>query len=398
MPSGVQQQIEGLLCRCCYAALDVEDNVQELDRLICWDCHSEYFVDCESCNNLMLNYGNFPDPNNPRRSSLLSLRDQLGFASSYFVTTADDNLLVCEDCNSSCDGCGESYSSYDNAQDCCYEGDEERASSMYVHNYSYRPLVKFFTHYLGVNTTTNRATPGVLYMGMEIEVEKMMAHADEFYSSLTTKQEQFVYMKTDGSLSYNGVEIVTMPGTLDAISTLFPFEALDAARNRGARSFYYSSCGFHIHVSRSAFSPTHMWKFVKFQMNNPSLCQKVGQRENSSYAHWNYHYRDRFNMGDGLPSMVKGKSQNGDRYVAINFQNHATVELRYFKGNILKAAILKNVEYVQSMYDYTKQLTAAEVMTKHGLSDRNYLDWLGDKTELYPNLIQFIDSNSDQGE
>jgi hypothetical protein len=103
-------------------------------------------------------------------------------------------------------------------------------------------------------------------------------------------------------------------------------------------------------------------------------------------------------MGDGLPSLVKGKSANGDRYVAINFQNHATVELRYFKGNILRAAILKNVEYVQSLYDYTKQLSASEVMTRNGLSEFKYLDWLGDKEDLYPNLIQFIDSNSDKGE
>jgi hypothetical protein len=128
------------------------------------------------------------------------------------------------------------------------------------------------------------------------------------------------------------------------------------------------------------------------------LCQTVGQRQDSSYAHWNYQYRDRMNMGDGLPSLVKGKSANGDRYVAINFQNHATVELRYFKGNILKAAILKNIEFVQSMYDYTKQLTAADVMTRHGLTELKYLDWLDDKTELYPNLIQFVNGNNDRGE
>jgi hypothetical protein len=398
MPIGVQQQIEGLLCRCCDAALDVEEYAPDLVMLACEDCRDEYFLECESCYNTYLNYANLPDPNNPVRSSLMRIRDQLGMDASYFVLTVDDCETACENCYSSCEGCGEAYTSYDAAQDCCYDGEDERHSAVYVHSYSYRPTPKFFTHYCGINTVTNRASNDVLYMGMEIEVEKMMPHADEFYSSLTTKQEQFVYMKTDGSLSHNGVEIVTMPGTLDSIRTLFPFDSLDNARNRGARSFYYGNCGFHIHVSRSAFSPTHMWKFVKFQINNPSLCQTVGQRNNSSYAHWNYQYRDKFNMGDGLPSLVKGKSANGDRYVAINFQNHATVELRYFKGNILKAAILKNVEFVQSIYDYTKHLTAAEVMTRHGLSELSYLDWLGDKKELYPNLIQFIDSNSDQGE
>jgi hypothetical protein len=397
MPFGVQQTIVGMFCRVCEEMLDVEEDSEVLERMTCESCRDEYFMECQACCETYVNYNTMPvSITHPVRVGVMGVRDTIGMNGSYFVRTVDDDEIACESCYTSCSGCGEAYTSWDAAQECCYEEEDEVATS--VHSYGYRPSPRFFTHYYSVNTVTNRASPEVLYMGMEIEVEKMMAHADEFYNALTDKQEQFVYMKTDGSLSSSGVEIVTMPGTIDAIKSVFPFDALDVARNRGARSFYYSNCGFHIHVSRSAFTATHMWKFVKFQMNNPVLCQTVGQRQDSSYAHWNYQYRDRMNMGDGLPSLVKGKSANGDRYVAINFQNHATVELRYFKGNILKAAILKNIEFVQSMYDYTKQLTAADVMTRHGLTELKYLDWLDDKTELYPNLIQFVNGNNDRGE
>jgi hypothetical protein len=224
--------------------------------------------------------------------------------------------------------------------------------------------------------------------------------ADNFYESLTPRQKDFMYMKTDGSLSSSGVELVTMPATLEAIKLSFPFSQLDTAREAGARSFYYNNCGFHIHVSRSAFTATHMWKFAKFQIENPLLCQSVGQRTSSSYASWHYEYGGSANLGDGLPSMVKGKSSNRDRYVAINFQPRETVELRYFKGNILTAAILKNVEFVQSMYDYTKNLSVKDVVVYHALKSDHYLEWLNENSESYPNLYTYIWNSSlvNQGE
>jgi hypothetical protein len=178
-----------------------------------------------------------------------------------------------------------------------------------------------------------------------------------------------------------------MPSTLDAFEKLWPAKAMEFAHIGGARSFHYSSCGIHIHVSRSAFSPSHMWKFIRFQMRNPVLCQTIGQRDDSSYASW-------FGLNQNLhelPKIVKGESQNRSRYVALNFQRHDTVELRYFKGNVLTSAIMKNMEFVDSMYEYTKQLSVADVM-RGGLTIESYMDWLHEKTEdKYGNLKSFIE-------
>jgi hypothetical protein len=233
--------------------------------------------------------------------------------------------------------------------------------------------------------------PGLLYMGVEIEINKLAPIAEEFLDGMTRESRDFVYLKEDGSIGVDGAELVTMPATIDAFKKVFPFDELDWARSEGARSFYYSNCGFHIHVSRSAFTATHMWKFVKFQLNNPALCQRVAQREESSYASWYYDDSER----RSLPDYVKGKKSNGRRYLAINFQNRATVELRYFKGNILRSAIMKNLEFVQSLYDYTKMLSVSDVM-RGALTEESYNDWVFEHEDEYPNLLHFFQNNDNK--
>jgi hypothetical protein len=227
-------------------------------------------------------------------------------------------------------------------------------------------------------------------MGIELEVEKMAEYAYDFIRAANDDYDEpnFLFTKSDGSLSETGVEIVTMPATLKAFKELWPQDAMDKARDMGARSFRWQNCGFHIHVSRSAFMPSHMWKFVRFQMRNSELCQRVGQRENSSYAEW-WGIQDNLS---NLPNIVKGKNSNRSRYIAINFQRSDTVELRYFKGNILQEAIMKNVEFVDSIYEYTKQLSSAEIIARNGLSRRMYLLWLARNVEYYPNLYSFLTS------
>jgi hypothetical protein len=134
-----------------------------------------------------------------------------------------------------------------------------------------------------------------------------------------------------------------------------------------------------------------MWKFIRFQLNNPYLCQRVAQRDESSYASWHFDDVEK----RSLPEYVKGTKSNGRRYLAINFQNYSTVELRYFKGNILRSAIMKNLEFVQSIYDYTKVMNVRQVF-EGALSEQKYILWLADQHK-YPNLVNFL-NNGDEGE
>lgn len=375
MPTGTQQTIDGLVCEMCSLIIEEQSNDSEI---ICSNCEDELINSCDFCSDTAYNLSNTSYMQN------LVLR-RAGVEMQYFYYTNDGDT-ACQDCVWWCSECNEPYSYEETMLECC------SIHNNHVHNYGYKPRPMFYScQNDGPLAITSTAAHGVLYMGIELEIAKMQDLADEFYDSMTADEKDFVYMKEDGSIGPDGVELVTHPATIDAFKKVFPFEPLDQARADGARSFAYSSCGFHIHVSRSAFTATHMWKFIKFQMQQPQLCQTVAQREESSYATWYFEDVERRD----LPEYIKGKKANGRRYLAINFQNHNTVELRYFKGNILRSAIMKNLEFVQSIYDYTKGLTVRDIASG-ALSDIGcYYEWL-DSTEGYDNLKYFLSNNQNK--
>ena len=378
MPIGVQQAMQGLLCVGCDGVL-VEGATSGISTYLCETCEVDFSHSCDSCGYEGLS------------ESLVPWERQRAFSGNSIWLTAfycaqDTGEMVCHDCVYSCDNCGETYQDEQEYLGCCNSGSDS------IHCYSYRPTPYFYVYRDDEVIPLSMYEPGVLYMGAEIEIAKMADLVDDFLENCTRDESDFLYFKEDASIGDYGAELVTMPATLEAFERIFPFDALDAARDAGARSFYYPSCGFHIHVSRTAFTATHMWKFVRFQLMNPGLCQRVAQRTESSYATWYYDEREERD----IPEYVKGVKSNGRRYLAINFQNHNTVELRYFKGNILRGAIMKNMEFVQSMYDYTKSLTVRDVMNG-SLKERSYMLWLAEQ-DAYPNLKSFLDNDSNEGD
>jgi hypothetical protein len=375
MPTGTQQTIEGLLCEICRRILEESS---EINDLMCMGCEEQYITYCASCGDCYINSEEVD-------SSICWRGNSIGIYSVRFLSALDTDEYVCIDCLYCCDNCGQRYQYEDGMLECCSIGSDA------IHGYSYRPTFYYYEIDDDVIVPKFCASPGVLYMGAEIEINKMSEMVDDFIDFCTAEQSEFVYFKEDGSLGPEGVELVTMPATLEAFEQSFPFLALDDAREKGARSFYYANCGFHIHVSRSAFTPSHMWKFIRFQLNNPYLCQRVAQRDESSYASWHFDDVEK----RSLPEYVKGTKSNGRRYLAINFQNYSTVELRYFKGNILRSAIMKNLEFVQSIYDYTKVMNVRQVF-EGALSEQKYMLWLADQHK-YPNLVNFL-NNGDEGE
>jgi hypothetical protein len=87
--------------------------------------------------------------------------------------------------------------------------------------------------------------------------------------------------------------------------------------------------------------------------------------------------------------MIKGTAKNGDRYVAINFQPEHTIELRYFRANLLIGAIASRIEFVQSIYDYTLQMSVNDVRNGAMSADR-YLTWVQGNEGAYSNLARYL--------
>lgn len=376
-----QQVLENLVCVLCDSIISEEQTNPSLHD----DCINEEVRECMECGTIGISSGTWYGMSQNQRNVIRTI----GYDCIDFVYAEDTNETICENCAYACTECSRTFQYEDSMYECCGTGDR-------LNSYSYRPAWRFwFTddanevkHSYGPNSDT-------LYMGIELEMTGIANCVLEFMEMCDedNSDPNFFFLKEDGSVGYNGGELVTMPATLAAFQQLFPFKQLDEARKAfRLRSYAYESCGFHIHVNRSAFSPSHLWKFVTFQLKNPRLCQYVGQRDNSSYATWQYER----NETRDIPEFVKGKKVNGRRYLAINFQNRHTVELRYFKGNLLKGSIMKNLEFVHSLYEYTKHMDYQHVLSG-GLKEESYKNWLAAKSE-YENLKTFLELGQTRSE
>jgi hypothetical protein len=295
---------------------------------------------------------------------------------------------VCYGCSLfRCEECGDSYEEQENATRCCSSGE--------VHEYSHRPTFWFWRSDENGEITSHFApSRNELYLGIELETECGSQYWSDFLSDAGEEygNERFCYGKEDGSLDESGIELVTMPSTMDAFMQRFPWEALRTWNANGARSYWRGTCGMHIHVSRSYFSPTHMWRFVAFQLRNQSLCARLGQRETSGYAEWQT-LGDFGTYGNAkLSAVVKGRGANGGRYVAINFQNSDTIELRYFRGNLREDVIRARVEFVDALARFTKNQTAKDVM-EGALSEIEFAAFVFANRTRYGNLANWFLAN-----
>lgn len=309
---------------------------------ICDHCFNLYIQTCVTCG-ARCAY----DP-----LSLINV--SMGLSEYAYAYQADDTSeTICNDCSYMCSNCDCVYQYEDNYNECC---EERHRTSSVVHDYGYRPAYEFLSVIPGTQTIRRTMRPGryKLYMGFEIELANARNLMGEFYdkSYESFENPRFIYAKLDASIGTNGVEFVTMPATLDAFNMTFPWETFKYMHSMGARGWAYESCGMHIHVSRTAFTPSHLYKFMKFHSMNDSLCIEFAGR-NSGFARWDNDSMEqiRHNTKEYL-----GAGSYAERYSAINVLPRSTIELRYFRSNINKNGILRNAQWVDAIYEYTKQM------------------------------------------
>lgn len=239
----------------------------------------------------------------------------------------------------------------------------------YVHSHSFRPQKPVL---LG---------NGPLWLGAEVEVELGDYEVSRFRHAFRTSGLcEYLYFKHDGSLS-NGVEIVTLPCSLDFHRTTFPWDALcNLLAQQGASADTRSTCGLHVHMSKTAF-PMNVWERMSYLVNNnQALMERIARRTQSErYAA----YKPKHN--------IKGLSNDGDRYQAVNFTNQHTVELRIFRGSVRQPTILATLEFCVALAEYCQRAYLWEIkspnkaqvgLLKYAKSDRftylpDYLSLLG---------------------
>ena len=263
-----------------------------------------------------------------------------------------DDAYYCENHTAYCEHCDEIYGANQASEYCrsCRADYDSPSGASFV-NYSYKPEPVFFG-------------TGPMYLGVEHEMDFNSPDQRRDVMELAARQNGLYYFKTDASLGQYGCEFITHPMGFDFAINDYPYEVVDEMRRQDGDP--ESNAGIHIHMSRDGFtSAYHMWKFIHFHMANPLFVRKVAGRM-SHWAKFDTRPAQRritkpgavdMSLG-GLPiydivRKYKGGAATNDRYLAINAQNAATIELRYFASTTDQAVLRGYFDYLKALYQYT---------------------------------------------
>jgi hypothetical protein len=193
-----------------------------------------------------------------------------------------------------------------------------------------------------------------LVFGVELEVEPR-AHSSQgaILEALPSRSDYFC--KEDGSLNA-GVEIVTVPGTLEWHRYVFDWSGvlrgLLPIAMSGSRT---QRCGMHIHVNRRAMSPLTLAKMYLFinEPNNMRFMESIAQRSNNRWA-----AMAKKKWGD---CTTGSHYRNAGRYQALNLTTNGTAELRLFRGTIRADRVLKNIEFAHALVSWCRDNSATDI-------------------------------------
>jgi ribosomal protein S26 len=300
----------------------------------CEDCNSEHTFTCESCD-----------------STFSDECDSYGTANGRVCGRCYENNYC------TCGECGEAIPSDDSRYhegrgeylcESCYEDEPEEEDGeqptpdggfiapLRVCDYSYRPQPVFFG-----------SRKSVMY-GVELEVNTDKDGAVP--KTLELLDRRHVYLKYDGSLN-SGFEIVTHPHTLAEHRKLWPGFFADVPD--GVTSFKSGECGMHVHIERAKLTRLQIGKIMVF-LNAPQnrrFVEAIAQRSENRYCKI---YEKKLTN----PVYV---NDHDERYEALNVTNRHTVEVRIFRGTVRADRFWKNMEFVDAMVQWTRDVSYREL-------------------------------------
>ena len=213
----------------------------------------------------------------------------------------------------------------------------------------------------------------------------MSCHIVDLLTS--TGLRKYLHFEEDGSTGPGGFEMVT--GHTDLATHAQLLRALLCKDNGGnayagkLRSHDASgqSCGIHVHAARPK-SLLHAMK-ISYFINagfNEQLIRDVARRYGNSYCtirevpDANKAAAERFKRSkdylsrhgyskSAIASDAIGKINEQTRYVAVNYQNRATVEFRIFRGSMVYETVMACLEFSNAVWHFAKEMPATKLNT-----------------------------------
>ena len=252
---------------------------------------------------------------------------------------------------------------------------------MNINNYSFKPEAHFFTF----NNYSNRSNEAK-YFGLEVETEYNGNEEEkiEAIENINSKEyREQIYLKQDGSLN-NGIEIITHPFTYEFLKSnkfkLFEFINSNIIGN-GFGSFKHNTTGTHIHLSKNHFNnKLHLLKFILFfKQNYWNIFNRISERRSKHQVK----YFCRNIKKTELRRATNGTLCNRTRYTMLNITSN-TIECRIFQANLRSDRILKNIEFLKCLIEFTE----LEKINKNFTSWSKFKVFVNNSS--YENLKQFL--------
>ena len=221
------------------------------------------------------------------------------------------------------------------------------------------------------------------HFGIELEVEMKNGFApylETVASRFSEELEGFIYLKKDSSLALDGgFEIISHPASLRywQDNDLKFWEAIKKL-SVTCESWSADNCGLHVHIGRNEFKDyPHMARFYYFITSNKLFSAFIAERyqaKQSPFANVNS-IEDCIGIVDGSIKL--------DKHTAINIHPVIpTIEVRIFKGNMKKQRILKNIEFVHAVWDFSRE--------NPDLTVDQFISFVKERQSEYPNLHKYI--------
>jgi len=332
-----------------------------IEGYVCGDCFDDY-TRCDDCGEY------FPD-------SFIHSDYYHNICDNCF----DDNWTVCEDCGAILRRDDAYYSERRDADLCesCYSDCDDNRD---FHDYSYKPEpeFQFRTGELEkLKTLRNRyvsdyeAQESIRTFGVELEVDKGNDH-DELTSELV-ELGQPIYMKHDGSLGDEGVEIVTHPCSLEYhMYELRWAEISRVCKANGYKSHDAVTCGLHIHVGRASLGADEdardevEAKLILLTSRFRQQLTNFSRRGEGELNHWasfaELSISEEMSEDELFTAAVD--ADKSTRYHAVNIQPRETVEFRLFRGTLKRDTLIASLQLVNNLVEYALTHTLKECAFK----------------------------------
>jgi len=207
---------------------------------------------------------------------------------------------------------------------------------------------------------------------------------------IANKNEERIYCKHDGSIN-DGFEMVSHPMTLDYhINNMNWLDVFEKAVEMDYRSHNTSTCGLHIHCSRSAFGKDYeqqeqaIGRVVFFVERHWNELVKFSRRTLDNLNHWAAKYATISSTTE--ETYKKAKDKRMGRYVAVNLENYNTIEFRLFRGTLRYKTFLATLQLVDEI------CYCAINMTDKEMEDLSWSDFVSRILPKKYELIEYLKS------